>query len=232
MMGSWTAHVGSASFQIILESPHRRWISVTIALQQVLSDQLSNLLIGRIICAFYQRSHLFLVTIGDLAYEARRHQIAATFDNLAEFAQKEGSYFVFAHVLAPHPPFIFDAGGNPKTNWRPFGIADGSHWAGRLGTRSGYIAGYRSQIQHISSLLMGAIEEILRNSEIPPIIIVQAHHGPGAYFDWNSIERTDLTERIGILNACHLPGCDAGCLYPGIKPVNSLRMCSRALLTE
>lgn len=166
----------------------------------------------------------------DPKYEAHRKYITYTFSNLAAFAQEEGTYFVFAHIVAPHPPFVFDANGAPKMNWRPYCIYDGSHWIGRVGTRDDYIAGYRDQVTYINTLLVAAIEDILTYSEAPPVIIIQGDHGPGAYFDWNSMEKTNLNERMTILNAYHFPGGDQGWLYPSITPVNSFRVvCNRYL---
>ena len=157
-------------------------------------------------------------------YQQRRDRIHFTFSNISRFAQEEGNYFVFAHIIAPHPPFVFLADGEPRINLRPFSIADGSHFVGNKGTRGEYITGYREQLIYTNTLLMAAIEDILMQSETPPVIIVQADHGPGAYFEWNLLEGTDLQERYGILNAYYLPGGEQGWLYPSITPVNSFRV--------
>jgi hypothetical protein len=157
----------------------------------------------------------------DSRYEKQRQSILNTFTNLSSFAQEEGSYFVFAYVISPHPPFVFDADGEPISQWRPYAVSDGSHWVGGIGTRDEYISGYRDQIHFINSLLIKAIEDILRNSENPPIIIIQGDHGPGAYFEWQSLKQTNLRERMSILNALYLPGGDEGWLYPSITPVNT-----------
>jgi hypothetical protein len=157
----------------------------------------------------------------DSRYEDHRQHILYTFSNLASFAQEEGSYFIFAHILAPHPPFVFDANGEPVHNWRPYTVSDGSHWVGGIGTRGEYIAGYRDQIIYINSLLINTIDEILSQSETPPVIIIQGDHGPGAYFEWQSFKQTNLHERMTILNAIYFPGSDQGWLYPSITPVNT-----------
>jgi len=157
----------------------------------------------------------------DPGYEDHRQHILYTFSNLAAFAKEEGAYFVFVHILAPHPPFVFDARGQSVFNWRPYTVSDGSHWVGGIGTRAAYIAGYRDQISYLNSLLMDAIDEILTQSETPPVIIIQGDHGPGAYFEWQSVNKTNLLERMTILNAIYFPGGDQGWLYPSISPVNT-----------
>lgn len=160
----------------------------------------------------------------DRAYQIKRDSIRFTFENLAKYARSEGHYFVFAHILAPHPPFVFRADGGARRQWRPFSIVDGSHWLGRIGTRGEYIAGYRAQMLYVNRMLMEAVKEILETSDPSPVIILQGDHGPGAFFDWNSLSRTNLEERFGILNAYHFPGGEQGELDAEITPVNSFRV--------
>jgi hypothetical protein len=159
----------------------------------------------------------------DSRYEDHRQHVLSTFSHLPMFAEEEGAYFVFAYILAPHPPFVFDADGDPVSNWRLYTVSDGSHWVGDIGTRSEYIQGYRDQIQYVNTLLVEAIDEILDKSETPPIIIIQADHGPGAYFEWDSIKLTNLQERMGILNAIYIPDGHYEWLYPSISSINTFR---------
>ena len=76
----------------------------------------------------------------------------------------------------------------------------------------------------INQLVLAAVEDILANSAMPPLIILQADHGPGAYFDWESLKNTYLPERLGILNAYYFPDQMYANLYPTITPVNSFRV--------
>jgi len=160
----------------------------------------------------------------DPAYQLHRQRVQFTFSELAHYAGEDGHYFVFAHIISPHPPFVFQADGQPRVNSLPYSIADGSHYVGYKGTRQEYIDGYRAQVAYVNTLLEEAIDRILAASETPPVIIIQADHGPGAYFRWNSLEKSNLTERLSILNAYYFPGGDEGWLYPSITPVNSFRV--------
>jgi len=58
------------------------------------------------------------------------------------------------------------------------------------------------------------VDQILRTSETPPVIILQGDHGP-----WVG----SVPIRMQILNAYYLPGDAALRLYPTISPVNSFR---------
>lgn len=156
-------------------------------------------------------------------YDTHRQSILSTFARLREIPALEGDYFVYAHIIAPHPPFVFDENGNSVSHDRAFTLSDASHFA-RGDSRADYITGYRLQIQHVNRLLLETVDAIIAGSKTPPIIIIQGDHGPGAYLDWESLEQTIPAERFGILNAYYFPDQDYTSLYPAISPVNSFRI--------
>jgi hypothetical protein len=148
-----------------------------------------------------------------------RNQILETFDSLAEMPKNIlGPKFIFAHVLVPHPPFIF----GPKGEALPIkGFRDGNYYNG---TREEYIKGYRGQVIYINHILETLIDKILTRSDIEPIIILQGDHGPGAYLNWDTFEQTCPKERMAILNAYYIPGQKTEDLYPSVSPVYSFRI--------
>jgi hypothetical protein len=163
--------------------------------------------------------------LSHLQAEARRELILRTADLLAEMPQRVSPKFVFAHLVAPHPPFIFGPNGEPRDPPIAWSLADGNWLIGRLNTRQdGYIMLYRDQLQFIEKIIVTAIESILAASSQPPIIVLQSDHGPGAYLDWNSSERTNMRERLSILNAYYLPHGGDSLLYDTITPVNTFRV--------
>ena len=87
-----------------------------------------------------------------------------------------------------------------------------------------YIEGYRGQLIYLNTVLIETLSAILQQSDSPPMIILQADHGPGAYLDQNSNENSNLKERISILNGYYFPDQDSTGLYPTISPVNSFRI--------
>jgi hypothetical protein len=128
--------------------------------------------------------------------------------------------FVFIHFVAPHPPFVFDADGNP-VDPPELVMRDGSRYPG---SREDYIQGYRQQLLFINNQLETMIDSILSEYVSPPVIILQADHGPGAYLDWSSAENSCIVERTAILNAYLLPGFKSNGLNPEITPVNTFRL--------
>lgn len=151
-----------------------------------------------------------------------RQNVLGQFENLGAAASLPGPKFVFAHMIIPHVPFVFDENGSPV---QPMGSADGYAYTGGL---EHYLQGYRGQAQYASQLVEQAVDEILRSSPTPPVIILQGDHGPGAYLDAGSADNTCLRERFGILNALYLPGQDAATLAQAVPqdltPVNTFRV--------
>jgi hypothetical protein len=143
------------------------------------------------------------------------------FNKLSQIPDLPGKKFVYAHVMVPHPPFVFGPDGSYKINTLPYSLADGTDY---LGTQQGYINGYRAQVEYVDKIMEKVISDILSRSSQPPIIIIQGDHGPGAYLDWKSVEKTNLNERLSILNAYYFPGGHSDSLYASITPVNSFRV--------
>ena len=160
-------------------------------------------------------------TLPEWTYASHRSRVLYTFDQLGQLPELEGPKFVFAHILSPHPPFVFDAQGNEVEPRRSYSINDGDDY---VGTWKEYRKGYASQIRYTSQLLEQTVSEILEGSEAQPVIIVQSDHGPGGHLVWESPDETCLWERTSILNAYYLPDGGSQALYPEISPVNSFRV--------
>lgn len=154
-------------------------------------------------------------------YSNHRLNVRYSIEKIDHVAKLQGDYFVFVHVLSPHPPFVFGPEGEDVAPDRSYNIGDGNHFEGDL---EEYLTGYRDQVTFINHQMELIINRILKNSDVPPIIILQGDHGPGAYLKWGSVDKSNLNERFGILNAYYFPGGDQGMLYPSITPVNSFRV--------
>jgi hypothetical protein len=159
----------------------------------------------------------------EMPYDTHRRHILFTFTKLQEVPALDGDYFVYAHIIAPHPPFVFDEAGEAVAHETPFTLNDANYYI-RDHSQRNYIAGYRKQLQYVNNLVLETVDAILARSTTPPIIILQGDHGPGAYLHWGSLENTLPAERFGILNAYYFPGQEYARLYPSISPVNSFRV--------
>lgn len=156
-------------------------------------------------------------------YDYHRENILFTIQHLKDAAEIETPVFVFAHVMVPHPPFVFGASGEPIQPDRKFDLSDGTLLTTVM-SREEYVKGYRNQLAYINSQIKISIQELLLGSDNPPIVILQGDHGPGSMLDYMSIENSNVLERMSILNAYYFPDQIYKDLYPEISPVNTFRV--------
>jgi hypothetical protein len=156
--------------------------------------------------------------------ERERRRILFQFDRLAAAHRSPGPTFVFAHVLLPHEPYLFEADGDPVTD-----VEDAERSLGRK---------FIDQVRYANRRLLDLLDVLLSGPpENRPIILLQADEGPHpqgyladeVHYEWTRAPTDALQEKLGILNAYYLPGVtDAGratrLLYPTISPVNSFRV--------
>ncbi len=126
-----------------------------------------------------------------------RERTLLVLDTWDELAALPGPKFVFVHIMASHAPFVFDALGNPLAP-----------------DKAGETA-YADASAFISKALIPRLQQLIRESPNPPVIVLQGDHGP-----WTA----NNSWRLSILNAYYLPGIDHGLLYPDISPVNTFRV--------
>ena len=170
---------------------------------------------------FYNQQKTNEKSILMVPYLQHANRVTFALTELGNVAKMPGKKFVFAHVVSPHPPFIFSSNGDLIFPPRPYSLSDGDYFSG--GEKE-YISGYTEQIQYINKLVLKAVDEIMANSSEPPIIIVQGDHGPGAFAVFGSIDKSNVQDRMGMLNAYYFPDQNYTSLYPSISPVNSFRV--------
>jgi len=134
-------------------------------------------------------------------------------------SSQPGPKFVFAHILLPHDPYVFDSDCN-------------DHEA-----TNDMLSDFIIQLSCTNSLIEETVGAILKDSAKPPVIIIQGDEGS---LDWTTLEPMkypfkegqnykdadprSMLERASILNAYYLPNEDYAGLYPAISPVNSFRL--------
>lgn len=141
------------------------------------------------------------------------------FKHLADTTRLKPPIFVFAHILCPHPPFVFDAHG-PVAAGELRARARGR---ARLRHPEDELREYAQQVQFVNRQTQRAVEALLTGARWPAVIIIQSDHGPSSRTDWFSVERTDARERLGALVACRLPGAEVR-LDDDLSPVNIFRI--------
>ena len=158
------------------------------------------------------------------SYDAHRELISYNLETLPEIAQLPGTQFTYVHFVVPHPPFVFDKDGNPLDREEIFSLNDDASLEDKEEWYRVYREGYRNQVEYLNKKLMQLVDDILANSEAPPIIIFQADHGPGMYVDFSSSENTCLDERFSPFAAYYLPDIDRDAIPEDVTPVNLFRI--------
>ncbi len=146
-----------------------------------------------------------------------RQRILGTFHKIMEASEKSGPKFVFAHIVSPHPPYVFGADGE-KVIEKEEGE---SSWEMRRK--------YLNQLIFINTKTRELLDGLLSRKGMEPIIILQADHGPsvarhGAPNTPDDPNPEMVRERMAILNAYYFPGGGKEILYPSVTPVNSFRL--------
>lgn len=128
-----------------------------------------------------------------------------------------GPKFVFAHILLPHDPFVFDKNCNPISE--------------KEVNRHDHITNYINQLECANTQILSLTSDIMRESETKPVIILQSDEGPFPMKEpvsqdqaWAKASDTALHEKFPILNAYFFPNASNAMLYQTITPINSFRV--------
>jgi hypothetical protein len=158
------------------------------------------------------------------SFESHQKLLEFNFETLKHIPELPGPKFVFAHIVAPHPPFIIDDEGNHTEPSYGFTFNDAENFFGLGNTSEDYKTGYLNKLEFANAELKKTIEAILSKSEVPPIILIQADHGPGLRTDFSSSENTCLEERFSIFSAYYLPNLDHNPIPEHFSSVNIFRI--------
>jgi hypothetical protein len=141
-------------------------------------------------------------------------------DRLDEIPTLPGPKYVFAHLLIPHDPYVFNA--------------DGTFTGREQVERLGQPESYRRQLSYANTRMLRLVDEILAESGPDAVIMLQADEGPfpARYradewgFDWRQAHDEELEEKFGILYAMRVPGADleAAGFHDRMTPVNTFRL--------
>jgi hypothetical protein len=159
-------------------------------------------------------------------FELHRQRVGYVLDHLADRLPEDAPLFVFAHIICPHPPFVFGPDGAPVRagSKAASGFDDSSVGATSDVDRDAVVKGYRDQVRFVNRRIEGAVETILARARRPPIIILQGDHGPHMMLDESNPSAVGMSERMSILNAYYVPREIRTRLYSRITPVNTFRI--------
>jgi hypothetical protein len=118
--------------------------------------------------------------------------------------------FAFIHVLSPHAPFVFD----PQCGLPP-----------RRSQGRRKLQQYVGQLPCLNRMVLATVSRLIRDSDVPPIILLQGDHGSATRGFTQVHAVDDLTplaawERLGAFGAYYLPGGGAQAFGDSVTVVN------------
>jgi hypothetical protein len=155
-------------------------------------------LMGEFEATLIARTPVRDLPMGDLLYGGHRQSVVETFATLRRLPPGTRPRLVFAHIMSPHPPFVFDRNGTRATPRQAFGYWDATMFQG---SSVEYRHGYGEQVQFLARQVLTVVDHILSESPRPVVIIIQGDHGPRYRFDQSDATRTDALESVPILLA-------------------------------
>lgn len=150
-----------------------------------------------------------------------RERILYTFAQLGAmpgFEKITGPKFIFAHIVSPHPPFVFGPNGEEAQGTGLSPNPEDIVWDAE--SKQHYV----DQITFLNKEVEAMVDQILATSATPPIIVLQGDHGPWSTVGEDRGNNRFYRERMRIFNVYHLPGDGQDNLYESITPVNTFRL--------
>jgi len=137
--------------------------------------------------------------------------VRRTLEGLAAVPRSGGPAFAFAHILKPHDPYVFDR--ECGTLRRKKEVDD--------------VGPYLEQLECVNRLVLATVHQILRASEMPPIIMLQGDHGTELlqatkYPRAGEVPPAAARERFGAFGAYYLPDGGAAAFGDTVTVVNVL----------
>jgi hypothetical protein len=153
------------------------------------------------------------------------------FEALEDTIHEPGPKFVFAHMLVPHSPYVFDADGRLVSEEEDAGrsIADA----------------YEAQLRYVDGRIKALVERLLALPESErPIVVLTADEGPypkniegnpviggpDVDYDWSTVSDDELRIKYGILHAMLLPDGEGVRVPQSLTAVNTFRFLFSAYL--
>ena len=129
-----------------------------------------------------------------LSYKIYAKKTLNVFYCLPKVAGATNKKFVFAHIIAPHPPYLFDKNGN--YNPHPF-IKEEPN-------------GYIEQLKFINLKTIITLKKIMQNDKGSKIIVIQGDHGSRTLPVTSYLNNNQkwVQEHYGILNAIYISKSD------------------------
>lgn len=159
-----------------------------------------------------------MLGLSDDSRESMAKRALYQFRQLIATRKVPGPKFVFAHILLPHDPYLFDKNGKFLTKEEEYGRT--------------LTVNYTEQLQFTNTQMRKVIDALTSGPvETHPVIVLQPDEGPhparfdeeGADFVWETASRDELADTLHLFNALYLPGEGTGGFPATTTPINTFR---------
>ncbi|HEY9068835.1 MAG TPA: sulfatase-like hydrolase/transferase [Candidatus Ozemobacteraceae bacterium] len=165
-------------------------------------------------------------------YEGHRDRIRFAFDAMPQASSASAPVFAFAHLFAPHAPFVFDAQGQEIEPLYCFSYIDAINIRWNR-TEEEYKRAYVNQLAWLQQRVRDLVNTLLVSpSNRPRVIILASDHGPGCYFRYGDMNASHLKERFANLIAVYCQNRRYGRLRQDLSLVNLFRSIRSEYLSE
>jgi len=162
----------------------------------------------------------------DIAKEIRaedvRDRLLCQFSELPKIKDRvQEPIFVFNHFVSPHAPYVFGPNGESVSYviMSDFSLDEKQE-------------AFVDQITFLNKNIKEIVDELILESENPPIIIIQSDHGVDVKGWGLTNDEKYSYERQANLNAYYLPDDKQSLIYDTITPVNSFRLIFNAYFND
>lgn len=132
--------------------------------------------------------------VGNISVKNYSLKVLNVFEKLPLIAKNRNKKFVFAHIISPHPPFLFNE----------YGIISeyGYDTPNKLWNRKLYF----DQLKFINKKIVKMVRQIIINDKNDKIIIIQGDHGSRILTEENKLNRYEnwVDERFSIFNGIYV----------------------------
>lgn len=132
--------------------------------------------------------------IGNISVKNYSSKVLNVFDKLPKIAKNKNKKFVFAHIISPHPPFLFNEFG--EIDEYGFDVPN-KLWDKKL---------YYNQLKFINKKIINMVDQIILNDKNDKIIIIQGDHGSRILPESNKLSTNEnwVEERFSNFNAIYV----------------------------
>lgn len=158
------------------------------------------------------------INIANKLHNINYYGTKAIINYLKTETKQDGPEFVYAHIMCPHNPYIFDRDGNYVSyNFEIKKEEDYNYMLPNEELNKAYL----EQYIYITNEIKNVVNHKFNNGNpTNKIIIIQNDHGPRPH----ELYLKDKTQSFKAFNAVYFPDGDYADLYENIAPINTLRV--------